>query len=117
MPKSESGAGVPPNPMLEATGHGEAANGRIRVTVSVNGAHDAVEFDPRVMRQSADEIAANVREAMQAAHRQLFARLVAVDDESMAKVRKKVDDLQASYSDRMDEYQRMLDDIGRRRAR
>jgi hypothetical protein len=117
VPKSDSGAGVPPNPMLEATGHGEAANGKVRVTVSINGAHDAVEFDPRIMRQSADVIAANVRDAMRAAHEELFAQLVAIDDASVAKVRKKVDDLQASYADRMYEYQKILDDIGRRRAR
>jgi hypothetical protein len=46
-----------PNPMLEATGHGEAADGKVRVTVSVNGANDAVKFDPRMMRQSSDALA------------------------------------------------------------
>jgi DNA-binding protein YbaB len=117
VPKSESSAGVPPNPMLEATGHGEAADGKVRVTVSVNGAHDAVEFDPRIMRQPAEVIAENVREALRAAHAELYGKLVAVDDASVAKVRKKVEDLQASYTDRMDEFQRTLDDNARRRAR
>jgi len=117
VPKSESGAAVPPNPMLEATGHGEAADGKVRVTVSVNGAHDAVELDPRIMRQSSDVIAENVCQALRAAHEELFGKLVTIDEASVAKVRKKVDDLQASYTDRMDAFQRTLDDIARRRTR
>jgi hypothetical protein len=46
----------------------------------------------------------------------LFGKLVEIDDASVADVRKKVDDLQASYTDRMEGYQRTLDDIGRRLA-
>jgi DNA-binding protein YbaB len=103
-----------PNPMLEATGHGEAADGKVRVTVSVNGANDAVEFDPRMMRQSSDALAEYLRDAMRAAHEELFEKLVEVDAASVAGVNKKVDDLQASYTHRMGEYQRILDGIGRR---
>jgi DNA-binding protein YbaB len=116
VPKSESGAGASPNPILEATGHGEAADGKVRVTVSINGANDAVGFDPRMMRQSADALAEYVCQALRAAHEELFEKLVEVDDASMADVRKKVDDLQASYTDRMEGYQRTLDDIARRLA-
>ncbi|GAB2816045.1 hypothetical protein GCM10027176_20870 [Actinoallomurus bryophytorum] len=116
MPKSESSAGASPNPILEAIGHGEAADGKVRVTVSINGANDAVGFDPRMMRQSADVLAEYVCQALRAAHEELFGKLVEIDGASVEAVRKKVDDLQASYTDRMDEYQRTLDDIGRRLA-
>lgn len=116
VPQSEPGAVVSPNPMLEATGHGEAADGKVRVTVSVNGAKDAVEFDPRMMRQSSGALAEYVCEAMRAAHEELFGKLVEVDAASMADVSKRVDDLQASYTGRMQEYQSILDGIGRRLA-
>jgi hypothetical protein len=116
VPEFKSGAGVPSNPLTEATGHGEAADGKVRVTVSVNGANDAVGLDPRMMRQSSDALAEYVCQALRAAHEELFGKLVEIDDASAASVKKRVDDLQASYTDRMEEYQRILDGIGRRLA-
>ena len=75
-------------------GYGEAADGRVLITVSVDGAADAVEFDPRVMRLPAEELAEYTRDAMRAAHQDLYDQLVQDDRGAADELQKKVDEMQ-----------------------
>ncbi|WP_346538089.1 YbaB/EbfC family nucleoid-associated protein [Micromonospora sp. DPT] len=46
---------------------GEAADGRIRVTLGTDGRVSAIDLDPRVLREGAEHLAEEVRRAVNAA--------------------------------------------------
>ena len=56
---------VTPRERVESVG--EAADGRIRVTVGTDGRVSAVDLDPRVLREGAEHLAEEVRRAVNAA--------------------------------------------------
>ncbi|MEU8800540.1 YbaB/EbfC family nucleoid-associated protein [Spirillospora sp. NPDC048819] len=82
-----------------AKGHGEAAGGLVRATVSAGGEIESIDLAPRAMRMPAEEIGEHVAEAVNAAFQglradparlpagadteQLTARARAVQDMSM----------------------------------
>jgi hypothetical protein len=76
-----SGQAAPPGDADEAPpeGHGEAAEGRIRVTAGVGGELTSIELDPRVMRMASEELAAELTSAVNAALRDLRSRTRATD--------------------------------------
>jgi hypothetical protein len=76
-----SGQAAPPGDGDEAPpeGHGEAAEGRIRVTAGVGGELTSIELDPRVMRMASEELAAELTSAVNAALRDLRSRARATD--------------------------------------
>ncbi|MFI0366520.1 YbaB/EbfC family nucleoid-associated protein [Actinomadura sp. 1N219] len=56
-----------------AKGHGEAADGLIRVTVSADGEVEGIELAPRAMRMSSEEIGEHVAAAVNGAFQELRA--------------------------------------------
>lgn len=52
--------------VAETVGHGEAADGLVKVTVGPSGALKSLEFDPRAMRLPSVDLAAAVLEAARA---------------------------------------------------
>jgi DNA-binding protein YbaB len=99
------------SPLAGATGTGTAADGAVTVVVSVDGEHDAVTFDPRVMRLSSEVLAGLVRDAMRDAHKAMYERLTERAANSTGDLTKRVEEMQAAYTDRMRSYERVLADI------
>lgn len=58
-----------------AVGHGEAADGRVKITVGPSGALSAVEIDPRAMRMGSEELAEAIIEAAKAATEDVAAQI------------------------------------------
>ncbi|MDN3357257.1 hypothetical protein QWU11_32060 [Actinomadura sp. DC4] len=79
--------------------------------MSLDGEGDAVTFDPRVMRLSSEVLAGFVRDAMRDAHRALFERLTEHGASSAGDLTKRVEEMQAAYTDRMRSYERIIADI------
>ncbi|MEV5768564.1 YbaB/EbfC family nucleoid-associated protein [Micromonospora sp. NPDC052213] len=67
-------------PRERAESVGEAADGRIRVTLGTDGRLSAVEIDPRVLREGSEHLAEELRRAVNAA---LDGQEPAVDAEPM----------------------------------
>ncbi|MCM0675857.1 YbaB/EbfC family nucleoid-associated protein [Micromonospora phytophila] len=61
----EVSRGVTPPERVESVA--EAADGRIRVTVGVDGRVSGIDIDPRVLREGSDHLAAELRDAVNAA--------------------------------------------------
>ncbi|MER5337663.1 YbaB/EbfC family nucleoid-associated protein [Micromonospora sp. NPDC002717] len=67
-------------PRERAESVGEAADGRIRVTLGTDGRISAIEIDPRVLREGSEHLAGELRRAVNAA---LDGQESAVDAEPM----------------------------------
>lgn len=95
-------------------GHGTAADGMVRVTFSLDGTADDIEFDPRVMRMPSSVLAEHVRDAIRDARRQLIGELT--DDHVSAgkNLEKELEEMHNNYVRQMDDYRRIIDDISRR---
>lgn len=76
-----SGQAPPPGDWDEQAveGRGEAAQSRIRVVAGVGGELTSIELDPRVMRMSSEELAAELITAVNAALRDLRSQTRASD--------------------------------------
>jgi DNA-binding protein YbaB len=98
-------------PLADVIGSGTAADGAITVVASVDGRRDAVTFDPRVMRLPSETLAGFVRDAMRDAHKALFAQLAEREASSADDLTKRVEEMQAAYTARMQSYERLLTDI------
>jgi DNA-binding protein YbaB len=61
----------------EAVGEGEAGDGLVTVRIAASGKVDDLRLDPRVMRQASEDLADLIKEAMEAAHDDLQAKLAA----------------------------------------
>lgn len=68
-----SGQARPPD-AERAEGRGEAAGGKVRVVAGTGGELTSVELDPRVMRMPSEELAEELRSAVNAALRELRSR-------------------------------------------
>ncbi|MFC4588281.1 YbaB/EbfC family nucleoid-associated protein [Sphaerisporangium corydalis] len=95
-------------------GQGTAADGMVRVTVSLDATADDIELDPRVMRMPSGVLAEHLRDAMRAARRQLFDRLAEDHETSGYDLEKHLDEMHTGYMRQMDGYRRIIDDINRR---
>jgi DNA-binding protein YbaB len=100
----------------QAVGHGEAAGGMVRVTVSIDGSADAVVFDPRVARLPSEVLAEHTRDAMRAAHRQLLDRVGQDHKASTDEFRKNAAEMHEAFTHQLNLFQSMFDDIRRRRS-
>ena len=101
------------HPFEGVTGSGEAANGEIKIVVSIDGRHDAVTIGARAMRLSSGALSEQICRAMRDAHQQLFVGLNQRGREGADELQKEVDEMQAAYTARMDSYQQILVDIDR----
>ncbi|GAA1775788.1 YbaB/EbfC family nucleoid-associated protein [Actinomadura chokoriensis] len=72
------GGGTPPG-AAEVEGRGEGADGRVRVVAGAGGELTSVELDPRALRMPSEELAEELKEAVNAALRELRSRSQAAD--------------------------------------
>jgi DNA-binding protein YbaB len=86
-------------------GHGEALDGKLRITAAPGGQLESVELDPRALRVGAEELAAAFKEATNAAlaHlQQQFAALPAAIDQ--AALLERLKEFQAQSAEQMSRY-------------
>jgi DNA-binding protein YbaB len=110
---------VPGSPDKTAVGRGAAANEMIRVTVGGNGLIRDVHIDPRAMRLDPDTMAAQLRDAVLAAQKDLLRQFKAKKqqkdaDSRLEQLDKKLTEVHEAYVHQMNACGRLLDDILRR---
>ena len=71
--------GTRPPEADDTEGRGEAADGRVRVVAGTGGELTSVELDPRAMRMPSEELAEELKSAVNAALRDLRATSQAAD--------------------------------------
>ncbi|MFC7723046.1 YbaB/EbfC family nucleoid-associated protein [Nonomuraea recticatena] len=91
--------------------HGQAADGMVRVTVSISGGADAVAFDPRVMRLPAPLLAKHVCHAMQAAHRELLKLIAGKARASANDLQRQIEQIHVDHINQMEYFRSVLDRI------
>lgn len=99
------------------TGHGASANKSVQVTIGTDGLVDTVEIDPRALRQDARTLGELTRQAVREAQRDWFGRLAEHDPGSGSddRLRAKLEEIQAEYSHRMEEINRVIAGLMRTR--
>ncbi|MDN3354413.1 YbaB/EbfC family nucleoid-associated protein [Actinomadura sp. DC4] len=99
------------------TGHGASADDNVRVTIGTDGLVDTVEINPRALRQDARTLGELTREAVRAAQRDWFGRLADHDPgpASEDRLRARLEEIQAEYSQRMEEINRVIAGLMRSR--
>jgi DNA-binding protein YbaB len=110
---------VPGGPDKTAAGRGSAANDMIQITVGGNGLIRDVHIDPRAMRLDPETMAAQVREAMLAAQKDLLRQFKAKKqqkdaDSRLQQLDKKLTEVHEAYVHQMNACGQLLHDILRR---
>jgi YbaB/EbfC DNA-binding family len=92
------------------TGRGSSKDESVTVTIGTDGLVDTVAINPRALRQGAQAIEELTREAVREAQRDWFGRLAAQDPApaSEERLRARLEEIQAEYSHRMEEINRLM---------
>ncbi|WUV04371.1 YbaB/EbfC family nucleoid-associated protein [Actinoallomurus sp. NBC_01490] len=102
--------GGPVAPASPPTGHGASEDESVKVTIGTDGLVDTVAINPRALRKGAQALEELTREAVREAQRDWFGRLgehdpaVASEDQ----LRAKLEEINAEYSLRMEEINRLI---------
>ncbi|MGH3392817.1 MAG: YbaB/EbfC family nucleoid-associated protein [Actinomadura sp.] len=110
---------LPGGPDKSTIGRGAAANEMIKVTVGGNGLIRDVQIDPRAMRLDPETMAAQMRDAVLAAQKDLLRQFKANKQQKDADSRlhqldKKLTEVHEAYVHQMNACGQLLDDILRR---
>lgn len=98
-------------------GHGEAAEGRVRVDVNGTGDIEDVQLDPKAMRLPSEDLAAAFKEAFTSARSDVKQQLSESTPPFQAMpedVRETLDDLQFIADRRLNQFTEMADDLATR---
>lgn len=98
-------------------GHGEAADGRVRVDVNGTGDIEDVQLDPKAMRLPSEDLAAAFKEAFTAARADVKEQLSETTPPFQAlpeDIRETLDDLQFVADRRLNQFAEMADDLAAR---
>ncbi|GAA3845739.1 hypothetical protein GCM10022226_81410 [Sphaerisporangium flaviroseum] len=95
----------------------------VQVTIGANGLVERVEIDPRTLRQGSEALAELTRDAMRHAQEDYFRRLAQTTAPEHAEkaraakeqLQRRLDEIDARYSERMQELHALLDRLSRDR--